>query len=298
MKKAGEDMDFQKLEYFKTIAEYENLSKASRKLLVAQSMLSRTVKELEQELEVKLFDRVGRSIRLNENGYLFLGYVNEILDLGSQAKAELKARAAADQKVIRITRVQFTRMFPELFVGFRRSEPEARIVFLKRNPSSEEEWDFIIHSSDDMATAKDSVVMYEEKCLVAVAKNHPLASEDAVSMEQLRQEDFVVMEDMTPMGQMVQKICADHGFSPRIVMECDSQNTVSSMVSRNLGVTILPAITWEGNRDDLVLKEFREEPIRRRVYMTAQDGILKMQTPRKFWEYSHDYFSQAALLRA
>ena len=73
-------MDLLQLRYFKKVAELENMTKAAEELIVAQPAISKIIHQLESELECKLFDRVGRNIKLNNNGMLLLAYTNDILD--------------------------------------------------------------------------------------------------------------------------------------------------------------------------------------------------------------------------
>ena len=73
-------MDLNQLHQFITVAETENITKASHKLYITQPALSRSISRLEAELEVKLFDRKSNTLILNENGQIFLKYVSAGLD--------------------------------------------------------------------------------------------------------------------------------------------------------------------------------------------------------------------------
>lgn len=87
----GDDlMELLQLYYFKVLAEREHLTRTAESLMIAAPSLSATISRLENELGVKLFDRVGRNIRLNENGRILQRYVNEIFDALQNAKTELK----------------------------------------------------------------------------------------------------------------------------------------------------------------------------------------------------------------
>ena len=83
-------MELLQLYYFKVLAEREHLTRTAESLMIAAPSLSATISRLENELGVKLFDRVGRNIRLNENGRILQRYVNEIFDALQNAKTELK----------------------------------------------------------------------------------------------------------------------------------------------------------------------------------------------------------------
>ena len=78
-------MKLSQLQYFKTVAETGKISLAAKKLYVSAPALSIAIANLESELGVKLFDRSNNQIRLNEQGKVYLGYVNKILADLSQA---------------------------------------------------------------------------------------------------------------------------------------------------------------------------------------------------------------------
>ena len=73
-------MELTQLKYFRKVAQYQSVSKAANDLHVSQSALSRSVAKLEDELQVNLFDRMGKKLVLNEKGTRFLVDINRILD--------------------------------------------------------------------------------------------------------------------------------------------------------------------------------------------------------------------------
>lgn len=83
-------MKLQQLNYFKALAEKEHLFQTATELYISPPALSTAISRLEEELGVPLFDRVGRNIRLNENGKKFYSHVNSILGELDRACAELK----------------------------------------------------------------------------------------------------------------------------------------------------------------------------------------------------------------
>ena len=82
-------MDILQLREFKVVAEMQNVTRAAEALHIAQPALSRTIRNIEEELNIKLFDRRGRNIYLNNNGAILLKYTNDILNSIDQMKLEL-----------------------------------------------------------------------------------------------------------------------------------------------------------------------------------------------------------------
>ena len=85
-------MKLVQLEQFKAIAESRNMTRAAEKLYISQPALSATLRMLESELDCRLFDRIGRNLILNENGFLLLTYTNEIFEKLDEIKNEFEKR--------------------------------------------------------------------------------------------------------------------------------------------------------------------------------------------------------------
>ena len=88
-------MEFYQLVYFKQIAESENISQSAIQLNISQPALSRSLKNLEQELGVQLFNRQGKKLVLNNHGLAFLHYANRVLDTLNEAKQKIKQDSVA-----------------------------------------------------------------------------------------------------------------------------------------------------------------------------------------------------------
>lgn len=87
-------MDLLQLQYFCTIAQYENITKAAKALFVSQPNLSTSLSRLEDDLGVKLFDRRRGKVSLTANGQLFLDYAERVLN---ELNAGIKAVQTAQQ---------------------------------------------------------------------------------------------------------------------------------------------------------------------------------------------------------
>lgn len=93
-------MNFNSLYYFQRIAQNESIRKASDELFISQSALSKSLRELETELECSLFDRNGRRLVLNENGRLLLQMANDILSQIDNIKPRLDEARRNNRTVV------------------------------------------------------------------------------------------------------------------------------------------------------------------------------------------------------
>ena len=99
-------MDLLQLQYFRTIAQYENLTKAAQALFVSQPNLSTSLSRLEEDLGVKLFERRRGKIALTSNGKLFLTYVERVLGELDNGIKKVRALEHAEHDQIRVVSSQ------------------------------------------------------------------------------------------------------------------------------------------------------------------------------------------------
>ena len=92
----------QQLKYFRELANNGHLTRTAEQLYITQTTLSNTIKNLESQLGVKLFDRTGRTIQLNEAGKIYLAYVNEALQALDNAAVALEDHKQGKQQAVAV----------------------------------------------------------------------------------------------------------------------------------------------------------------------------------------------------
>ncbi len=100
--KVGFNMELRHLRYFKVVAELQHFHQAAEKLHITQPALSSQIKQLEEELQSKLFERVGRGVKLSENGELVLSSAIKILNEVSLLKEAISEREAGNTGSLKI----------------------------------------------------------------------------------------------------------------------------------------------------------------------------------------------------
>ena len=108
-------MDIEDLRKFIVVAQYENLNKASQHLSVTTGALSKVVKRIEHKLEVQVFDRVGKHIRLNQRGNKFLLYATHLVHEADQALSEFRGSTAVYNVTVAAHRYCFNTTYLRCF---------------------------------------------------------------------------------------------------------------------------------------------------------------------------------------
>jgi len=122
-------MTFRKLEIYYTVAEILNMTKASKELYISQPSISQVIKELESDMDVKLFQRIGRKLYLTEEGKVFKGYALRMLNLYRESTEVIK-----DMKELRRGNIKLgasttigTYLLPDIVADFKREYPHIDI---------------------------------------------------------------------------------------------------------------------------------------------------------------------------
>ncbi len=159
-------MDFTQLVYFVEIARLQNVTKAAERLHVAQPALSQSLQKLEQELGTKLFDRIGKSIRLNEDGRIMFRYSEQILELYHNAREELADRLKSETGTIKLKFLCASDLIPDIISSFQAFYPG--IGFKIVQSSELMDYDFCITSTYNNVAPENGRLLHDEEILRAV----------------------------------------------------------------------------------------------------------------------------------
>lgn len=238
-------MDIMHLKYFKVVAEYENMTRATADLHVAQSAVSKVIKGLEEYFGVKLFDRVGKNIVLNENGKILLKHTEHILNSVDSAKQELADyNNRVDEGTVHILMRVFPAFLPELISGFWEKYPKIKLVIMQH--SGYEKWDVCLDASLNPVQGANVQTLLLEKIYLALPPQHRLAGKKTIALSDLTDEHFLCLREGSNLQAMTNHYCNLAGFKPKIVMESDTPATFREMILLGLGVSLIPELAMRG----------------------------------------------------
>jgi DNA-binding transcriptional LysR family regulator len=198
-------MELQQLKYFKAVAEKGKISDAAQALFLSTPALSTSISRLEKELGVPLFDRTNNRIILNQQGRIFLRYVNQVFADLDCAKTELRQSIMQNGQHISVATVASTQ-WVDMIAAFSQEHPGfslqcttvTRFELAARGMSAQHS--FLLAAEDDIPTfysdKLESVFLFEDHPVVMVHPDHPIAQKDAVDLNDLLEETvFLPMQD-------------------------------------------------------------------------------------------------------
>ncbi len=237
-------MNLLQLKYFQEIARYQNITKAAEALHVSQPSLSTSIKHLEAELGIDLFDRKGKSIVLNENGQNFLRDINSVFELLERNQQKKNIQAGGRNQEISIGGEKSELMLSSFIAGFVSRYPDVRITFrnsVKMATLDPEILDFFIYAEPAGKDKRGKLVLEREGHSILLSKQHPLAACGDVSLSMIREEPFVFVTPHSGKMPPGYRICCDSGFQPNVACITDERTVMLSLMADSRLVSIVPS---------------------------------------------------------
>ena len=248
-------MEVHQLRYVCAIADTGNFSRAAERCQVAQPSLSQQVLKLEEELGVKLFDRLGRSIRLTEAGRAFIPRARVILEQMEAARSSAADKNADLRGSVAVGVIPTVApyLMPNYTADFAKRYPDAKIRIVEETTSVLVEG--LRDLSIDVAILalplrhKDLELfpIRTEPLFAVLRKDHPRASAKSLALKDLRGESFVMLRDGHCFRDLSIDTCARARITPHIAFESGQFSSVLGMVAAGIGVSLIPEMAIDHN---------------------------------------------------
>lgn len=252
-------MDTQALTAFLAVAESGSFSTAAERLFLTQPAVSKRIAQLEQQLGTRLFDRVGRRIRLTEAGEALLPRARQVLlDLEDMSRAisNLTGTVSGTLRIGTSHHIGLHRL-PPVLRRFSREYPDVKldIHFI----DSEEAWEAVLHGDLEMGVVTlppqpdprlHTQAVWQDPLVFMAAPEHPLARLDRVTLETLTGYSAILPSPVTFTRRIVESLFEEQALTLNISMSTNYLETIHMMVSIGLGWSVLP----ETMLDDSVVR--------------------------------------------
>ena len=282
-------MEVHQLRYFCAVAETGNFTRAAEREQVAQPSLSQQIMKLEEELAVRLFDRLGRSVRLTDMGQMFLPRARTILNELRAAKEEVAQRQSSVAGPISVGVIPTIAPYfmPTRIASFSRKYPEASMTVLE---------DVTVRLMDSLrAGLVDLAVMAlparghdlecyplrTERLFAILPKGHRLAKKRTLLMKELREEPFLLLRDDHCFRETAIEICKRARILPQVIFESGQFSSILGMVGAGLGVSIVPEMALE-QRADCTFVLIADEKASRTIGAATLKGHFLNRVQRAF----------------
>ena len=241
-------MELHQLRYACAVANTGSFSRAAESCQIAQPSLSQQILKLEEDLGAKLFDRLGRSVRLTEAGRAFLPHARSVLKEVDAARSSVMAQHADVRGNVSVGVIPTIApyLMPTYVAGFMSKFPEARMRVV------EEMTPVLVEGLRDLSIDlailalplryKDLEVfpLRTEAVLAALPKAHPRAGSKSLGLKDLRGEPFVMLRDGHCFRDLSVAACSSARITPHIAFESGQFSSVLAMVGAGVGISMIP----------------------------------------------------------
>jgi DNA-binding transcriptional LysR family regulator len=236
--------------YFIAVAESGSVAGASRMLAIAQSAVTKSMMELEDELGAQLFERSSRGMHLTAQGHRFLASARKVIAAVADATrwhAEDEAQRLSGVLAIGVTSLVAGYYLSELFSRFRRNCPAVEVFVTEDEPRFLEH--LLINGELDVAIMVSNALS-EPQALVAetltrspnrvwLASNHPLCAQEELTLAECAGNDHIVLE-ADRIDDLMRGVWSRHQLRPRSILRTTSLEAVRSLVGAGAGIAVLP----------------------------------------------------------
>ena len=255
-------MELHQLRYFSAVAETSSFTKGARREHVSQPSLSQQIINLEEEVGVQLFVRLGHTTKLTPAGKSFLPKAKSILNQIGQATNEMQIVAKEETGSVTIGAISTAGpyLLPKVLQSFRRKHPWVRLQVVEgyspdlliRLRNAEVDMILVQHPVQGKEFLSEELI--RDPLYLACPNNHRFSKRKTVDLHELGKEPFVLLGEgfgfRNSLLAAMQKVKVD----PNIVYEALDFCTITAMVAAGLGVSIIPQMAIEKRKGcDFVL---------------------------------------------
>ncbi|HRE76625.1 MAG TPA: LysR substrate-binding domain-containing protein [Flavobacterium sp.] len=262
-------MTIQQIKYFLELAKELHFWNTAEKVFISQSSLSRQIQALEDELKIQLFERDKRNVKLTDAGKFLQEQWTDKVNEFDQILRQAKKIDEGNSGTISITypgSIAFE-FLPSFLKILNTNLPDLKIELTE--PTDENHEKLLLDYRTDIAFSRDeikngnidSLNLYSEPICLVVPKNHWLNEKSLNSITDLQNEKFIIsgLHQTTFFASLMRSLFAKYGFEPKTTIESDFGGMIINLVSKELGISILPLSFKSAKLENLRFIELEEK---------------------------------------
>ncbi len=241
-------MDISRFGEFAILAQSRTFLDAAELLFMSQSTLSKHIMAMESELGCKLIDRRQRHVTLTAQGEALLPYAQKIAALQHRYLAAVQAEN--DEPLEHITVGSIPIMAPygitDAVIDFQQANPSYSIDLVEGEGEALKQ--MLMREEIELAFIRDTgasepefkkIPFTTDRLVAVLPPDHPLAGRDAVEIDDLIDENFLMLPQGSFVSELVLSLCREAGFTPRVTFTGKRAENIISLVARGAGVSLL-----------------------------------------------------------
>lgn len=244
-------MELFQLQSFQAVASLGGFTRAAEAMHLTQPAVTRQIASLEKELHTRLFDRLGKTVKLTTAGEALLKYAESIMRLEKEAKQAISdiGSGAAGRLTLGASSTIATYVLPSILKRYHSEFPKIEIAV--HTGISAQVLEMVLSNVVDIglvtSVAKDdtlqSLDLGDYDTCVVTPPEHPLAFRESISAADLANSPLILMESGTNLRTYVDRLLNAAGVEEQVTMELDNVEAIKRMIEAGLGISMLPRVS-------------------------------------------------------
>lgn len=238
-------MNDRQLQIFKAVCQCRNFTKAADLLHIAQPAVSISIRKLEEEIGLTLFNRQEKTVSLTPEGKRLLNHANLILDNFKAAEAEMaELKGLGSGKVkIGIPPMMSAHFFPKIIMGFKDRYPGIDVAVNGDGAASIHR--MIAHGQIDIGVIAGYKIaqgichkrFLREEIVAVVDTNHPFACKKSITIDEYFQQPLIMYPPGYYMRELMDDLTKQNGYAPEVVFQTNLFSLVRSLIKKGMGIS-------------------------------------------------------------
>lgn len=261
-------MKLLQLKYFQTICKYNNITRASNELHVSQPSLSNVIRDLEEEFDVTLFQRLSKGLSLTEEGKVLLAHTDKVLACTDDLVEEMTRLGKANQEVkLGIPPMISSIVFPGIMKDLQKTYPMTSLAITEHGSLtnktlvSDAQLDAaLVSGGEPFPSRLETIDICDVPIHFYISIENPIACQSEVTFEDLKNIPLVLLKKDTWQTSLILQRFEEAGVKPTVILYTDQLQTIQRLVDNDTAATFL----FDGilNTDEnIVSLSFKDAPI-------------------------------------
>ncbi|WKB81851.1 LysR substrate-binding domain-containing protein [Cellulophaga lytica] len=244
-------MTIQQIKYFLVLSNELHFWRTAEKVFISQSALSRQIQSLEEEMGLQLFERDKRNVKLTDAGKFLQAKWSVLIndfDLVTQQAKKIDEGTSGFVSISYPGSIAF-KFLPNFLEVLNLNLPNLKLELVE--PTDENHEQLLLNYTTDIAFSRDkikntnivSIQLFSEPIALVVPNNHWINKKSFNGLNELKDERFIIsgLHNKTFFASLLRNIFEKNNFQPKTIIESDFGGMILSLVSKELGVSILPS---------------------------------------------------------
>jgi DNA-binding transcriptional LysR family regulator len=277
-------LNLTRLRVLSEVVNRGSFSAAADALDYTQSAVSQAVARLEAETGTTLVVRDRRGVRPTAAGATLLSHADAIFSQVQSAEDDLAAVLGLRGGRLRVASFPSAgaTLLPQAVATFRRAHPNVELSLAEGEPENiaprlrDGEFDLAVLfgflGDEERFAGLSATLLFNDPLYAAIPVHHILARKHALTLRDLREQDWVQTSPTGACGRYVVEQCRAAGFEPRVSFESDDYETVQGLVAAGVGVALIPRLALTRVHPGILVRALEPaSPVRNVIVATAAD---------------------------